>query len=368
MGRFSSILVLLLGAAACGDNLGPDDTSISGGTDQVDPSGNQTATPRFVPSVCGVQTYTTNLSGDAMQLSVAARPQGAVLLTTSTTGSLMSGFVLDDRMQMQAATKLAIDGSFTSVVASYRNERLVSTAVQDGAVFMHLLDPDLGNPQYTAKLPGRLVSEPAFYNVQGDMVMPIAGDDGLWMGRFQDSFEPIDGKLMIPTKPARSMAAAQIGVATFVAWSTDSECYMYETSTYGAGVDTRLPVACNDPKLAVNQKTGDGVMAFNTSEGVRLMAFSNTSFGGDSALLRDSTSDPRVMFDGTNFWVSYLDTRGDILVGFLDANHNPITMSLAGPKPSSQAYDLVMIQGAPWVVSLDNGTASAYRLCVDTLE
>lgn len=368
MGRFSSILVLLLGAAACGDNLGPGDTTINGGSDHVDSSGNQTAAPRFVPSVCGVQTYTTNLGGDAMQLSVAARPQGAVLLTTSTTGSLMSGFVLDDRMQMQAATKLAIDGAFTSVIASYRNDHLVSTAVQDGAVFMHLLDPDLGNPQYTAKLPGRLVSEPAFYNVQGDLVMPIAGNDGLWLHRFQDSFEPIDGKLMVPTKPARSMAAAQMGVATFIAWSTDSECYMYETSTFGAGIDTRIGVACSDPKIAVNQKTGEGVMAFNTSEGVRLMPINGTQFGGDSMLLRDSTSDPRVMFDGTNFWISYLDTRGDILVGFLDANHHPVTMSLAGPKPSSQAYDLVMIQGAPWVVSLDSGTASAYRLCVDTLE
>lgn len=365
MGRFSSILVLLLGAAACGDNLEPDPGTINGGTDQVDPSGNQTASPRFVPSVCGAQTYTTNLSGDGMQLSVAARPQGAVLLTTSTAGSLMSGFVLDDRMQMQAATKLAIDGSFTSVVASYRNETLVSTAVQDGAVFMHLLDPDLRNPQYTAKLPGRLVAEPAFYNAQGDLVMPIAGDDGLWLGRFQDSFEPIDGKLMIPSKPARSIAAAQIGVSTVVAWSTDSECYMYATSKFGSGVDSRLPVACNDPRIAVNQKTGEGVMLFNTSEGVRLMNISSTLFSGDAALLRDSTSDPRAMFDGTNFWVSYLDTRGDILVGFLDANHHPVTMSLAGPKPSSQAYDLVMIQGAPWIVSLDNGTASAYRLCVE---
>jgi len=242
----------------------------------------------------------------------------------------------------------------------------VSTAVQDGAVFLHLLDNDLGNPEFTAKLPGTFVAEPAFYKVQADLVMPIVGDNGLTLHRFDDSFEPLDSRLVVPTKPARSMAAAQMGVAMLTAWSTDSECYLMLTSTFSAGIDTRVPVACADPRISVNQKTGEAVMVFDTVDGVRMMNIQQTQFGGDARLLRDSSGAPRTLFDGTNFWISYLDTRGDIIVGILDGKRQLITMSLAGPKPEAGAYEMVMVDGNPWVFALGTEGYTAHRMCIDT--
>jgi hypothetical protein len=369
MGRFSSVLVLLL--AACGDNLEVDPGAPLP-LHQVDPDGNATATPRYVPSVCGVQSWTTGLAAiPGMNVSVAARhdvtgvPDGAVVLATPREGGTLTGFVLDTRMDMVSERKLAIDGAFTQVVASYVNDRLVSTAVQDGAVFMHLLDNDLGNPQYTAKLPGTMVADPAFYKTQADIVMPVAGDDGLWLHRFDDSLEPLDSKLVIPTKPARSMTAAQMGVALFTAWSTDSECYMMLTSTFGGGIDTRLPVACHDPRISINQQTSEGVMVFDSPEGVRLMNIYGGQFGGDARVLREGTGAARTVHDGTSFWISYLDTRGDIIVGFLDGKRQLVTMSLAHPRPEAGAYELVMVDGSPWVFSLGVGGYSAYRMCID---
>jgi hypothetical protein len=72
------------------------------------------------------------------------------------------------------------------------------------------------------------------------------------------------------------------------------------------------------------------------------------------------------VFDGTNFWVSYLDARGDIVVGFLDANRQPITMALGAPRPERLGYELAMIDGSPWVISVDDGGYNAYRMCVET--
>src|SRR6185503_18440345 len=159
---------------------------------------------------------------------------------------------------------------------------------------------------------------------------------------------------VVPTKPARSMAAAQMGVALLTAWSTDSECYLMLASTFSAGIDTRVPVACPDPRLSVNQKTGEAVMVFNSPDGVRMMNIQQTQFGGDSRVLREASGAPRTLFDGTNFWISYLDSRGDVLVGFLDGKRQLITMSLAGEgsKPEAGAYELAMIDGNPWVFSL----------------
>jgi hypothetical protein len=365
MGRFSSLVFVLL--AACGDNLNGPEGAGPGPTDEVSPNGNATDIPRYVPSVCGVETWSMNTMRDAgINVSVAPRAGSAAVLAVPRSGGSMMGFVLDDRMNMVSTNKIAIDGSFTQVVASYVNGRTVSTAVQDGAVFLHLLDDDLGNPQYTAKLPGTYVAEPAFYNVQSDLVMPLVGDDGLWLHRFDDSFEPLEAKHLVPTKPARSMAAAQMGVAMFTAWSTDTECYMLLTSTYSSGIDTRLGVACADPRISVNQKTGEGVMVFDSPDGVRLMSIQTSQFGGDARLLRPGTSAARTLFDGTNFWISYLDERGDLLVGILDGNRQLITMSLAGPRPEAQAYELVMEDGNPWVFALSNEGYTAHRMCIDT--
>jgi hypothetical protein len=40
-------------------------------------------------------------------------------------------------------------------------------------------------------------------------------------------------------------------------------------------------------------------------------------------------------------------------------------MARAGRRPTAGAYDLVMGDGSPWVVALDDtGEFSAYRMCV----
>ena len=106
-------------------------------------------------------------------------------------------------------------------------------------------------------------------------------------------------------------------------------------------------------------------MLFDSSEGVRLMSIHTTMMGGDAHVIRRDGTSPRTLFDGTNFWVSYLDARGDILVGFLDAQRNIVTTSLAGPKPEQGAYELVLVDGNPWVFSLGDAGYSAYRLCVE---
>jgi hypothetical protein len=366
MGRFSSVLLVLL--AACGDNPssdGVDPVPVDG----IEPSGNAIEAARYVPSVCSVRSWTAGGGGDvALDVSVAPRPDGAAVLATPRTGGTLTGFLLDTRMNMTATAKLPIDGTFTQVVGSYVHDRVVSTAVQSGAVFVHLLDADLRNAQYTAKLPGLRLADPAFYQAQADLVMPIGADDGLWLHRFSDSFVPQGSTRLFATKPAIALAAAQMGVATLVAMSTQSECYMMVTSTFAPGPSAYVPAACPQPHLAVDQKTAEGIMVFESPEGVRLMHVYQTQFGGDAPLVRAGASAPRALFDGSRFWVSYLDERGDVIVGFLDESRKLVSMSLAGPRPSALAYELVLVDGSPWVFSLGSDGYSAYRMCVDTLD
>lgn len=362
MGRFSSILLLLL--VACGDNL-TDDGVVSGLPDQVHPNGNGTALPRYVPAVCGVQSWTTDLAADAMNVSVAPHPAGAAVLAVPRAGGSIAGFVLDTRMDMINATKVPIDGTYTQVTASYLNDRTVAAAVHDDTIVVSLLDENLANPQLLAKVPGRFLAEPAFFHTQSELVMPVVGDDGLWLHRFDKSLTLLDSKHVLATAPATAMTAAQLGVAMLTAWSTESDCHLMLTSTYSPGTTAHVESACNAPRVAVDQHTGAGVMVFEGTDGVHEMPIQQTQFGGASRLVRPGSSAPRTLFDGTSFWVSYLDERGDIIVGFLDANRHLVSMSLAGPKPTAGAYDLVMVGQNPWVLSLGSDGYSAYRLCVE---
>jgi hypothetical protein len=364
MGRTSATL-LLLSLAACGDNL--DDGSLGAGPDDVvHPSGNGDVVPRYVPHVCGVNSWSSVADDPAMNMSVVQRPTGgATLLTAPRAGGSIFGFNLDPRMDMIGAGQKVLDGTFDNVSVSYVNGRPVTTTAADGAIHINLFDENLNYPQFITKVPGSYVGEPAFYQAQGNIVMPVADDTGLWMYRFDDGLEPIDFKHFKTTAPARSITVSQLGTAMMTSWSTDTSCYLHVNTTYEAGVTATAEAPCTDPKIAVNQTNGDGVMLFDSAEGIRLMTLHTTMMGGDARVIRTDASSPRALFDGTNFWVSYLDARGDIVVGFLDENHNPVTMSLGAAKPDRLGYELVEIEGAPWIFSIDADGYSAYRMCVE---
>jgi hypothetical protein len=344
-----------------------DDGSLGAGPeDTIHPAGNGDVVPRYVPHVCGVNSWTPTIADPAMNMSVVQRPTGgATLVTAPRVGGEIYGFNLDPRMDMIGSGQKVLDGTFDNVSVSYVNGRPVTTSVADGAVHVNLLDENLEYPQFITKIPGSYVGEPAFYKAQGNIVMPVADDTGLWMYRFDDGLEPIDAKHFKTTAPARSIAVSQLGTAMMTSWSTDTSCYLHVNTTYEAGVTAMVDAPCTDPKIAVNQTNGDGVMLFDSNEGIRLMTLHTTMMGGDARLIRTDASSPRAVFDGTNFWVSYLDARGDIIVGFLDENHNPVTMSLGAAKPDRLGYELVNVEGSPWIFSIDADGYSAYRMCVE---
>jgi len=73
------------------------------------------------------------------------------------------------------------------------------------------------------------------------------------------------------------------------------------------------------------------------------------------------------VFDGSRYWVSYIDARGDIVVGYLDGSNHLVSMALIGPKPARDAYELVMVDNHPWVFSVDPANGyMAHRMCLNT--
>src|SRR4051794_35345153 len=118
MGRTSATLLLLSSLAACGDNV-DDGTLAPGPDDVVHPNGNGDVIPRYVPRVCGVNSWSSPTDDPSMNLSVVQRPTGgATLLSAPRAGGAIYGFNLDPRMDMIGHGQKVLDGTFDNVSVS----------------------------------------------------------------------------------------------------------------------------------------------------------------------------------------------------------------------------------------------------------
>jgi hypothetical protein len=364
MGRFFASILFL---AACGDNLG-----IQGEDPGIDPTGGNVTDPlpRLVPEVCGFAQWTTVTNADpALQTSVVQRPYGATILAVPRNGGTMTGFAIDDRMNLMTdpnGTKVLTDATFSAVSASVVDNRLLATAVTADTTYVNLLNDDLTNPQLVAKLPGSFIAQPAFLRADSQTVIAVGGPDGVNMTQFDNSWAQVQSKLVGPSKPVSGLAATQYGSAVLAAWSTVSnECYVQMFAALTPGTQSHTTFACNAPRIAGDVANSTAKIVFEGAGNIRLMHVAHTQMGGDSVLLRPEGMSPRVVFDGNRYWVSYIDARGDVVVGYLDANNQLVSMGIVGPKPAHDAYELVMVDNHPWVFTTDptNGY-TAHRMCL----
>ena len=71
------------------------------------------------------------------------------------------------------------------------------------------------------------------------------------------------------------------------------------------------------------------------------------------------------MYDGQRYWVSYINTHGDITLGYIESDGSLMSMALEGVHPMAGAYDLAVIEGSVWVYAFDgDNTYSANKMCL----
>ena len=106
---------------------------------------------------------------------------------------------------------------------------------------------------------------------------------------------------------------------------------------------------------------------FEGNGGVQMTDILGTEMTGNTEMVHVGGHAPRIVFDGSRYWVSYIDNRGQVIVGYVDGNNHVVSLSLDGPEPQRNAYELAMIDNAPWVFTLDSTGYQAHRLCLGTV-
>lgn len=366
MGRFVAVFLVL---AACADGQTVVGTNAPPGGGDGAPASLGTATPRMMPSVCSASSWNGALipgldadlaiAGDATHVAVVAAPRS---------GGTAVGFTLDRRMSVvTSSTKLALGVPLSSIALAQLGEPYVTAGVDASSgspyVFVDALRPDLSQPVELAKIAGGIVAKPALLPVGTLSILPVGGDQGVTLAGFS-GVQPV-GKTQIATaEPVTGLTAAPDAGDALVAWSTASTCGLARLAGLTPGPVKQVASPCATPRLAADPASGTEALVYTAGDAVLLRYFAGDQLARPPELLRSQARAPRIAFDGTRYWVTYLDVHGDVIAGYVDNGGRLITTALAGTQPRAEAYELVMLFGAPWVVALDANGYSAQELCV----
>lgn len=362
MGRFFAIVLVL---AACGDNLaGPTATAPRGGAAGAVNSLAPVTT--LVPQVCGDLQWTGVVADPAVQVSAVAASSQVELISAPLAGGSLTGYRFDtsDKSAL-LMDQVPLSDTFTAVGVSRVQDRVVAAAVGASAVHVDLLDDAMQNPTELAKLSGTHVAQPAMLTADSLPFVPVGSDTGVTITSFDDAWHVSSSYQLAATGPVTSLTASPYGSAALLGWSTDSACYIglvYAPRQFSPGAITHTGYACPGARLAADGRTGSASLVFEANGGIRLTSISTMKMTGPQ-LLRPNASAPRVMFDGARTWVSYLDERGDVVVGFLNGNEL-VSTAIEDLHPQGQSYELVNFDGAPWVFALSADGYTAHRLCL----
>lgn len=356
--------IVLVGATACGDNL----ISESEGP-PVEEEFPDVEALAFVPDVCAVRSWpSVDLVNRDVDLAVAPTPTGAAVFAVDRSGGALRGFVINGRGELETketGTTIREDLMFTSVSAAYIDERLVTAAVtDDGAVAIDIVRDDLGAYVNLNTVRGTMIADLPIAHAREQRLVTVGDETSLTALRFDSAWQLSGTQELDAAAPLLTMAATRYREDTMVAWSTDATCHL---SRISAEVSSKRDFPCVNNRVALDAVAQTGYMVFDNDSGNVSIAPIKISVGrelGEARHLTDFASAPKIVFDGTRYWISYINARQDIVVGYLGANGTLVSMALEGTQPFADGYELAVVGGGVWLFAADGAGIGAQRLCL----
>ena len=188
-----------------------------------------------------------------------------------------------------------------------------------------------------------------------------AGPSGVNVAGFDASWHQLGAARLAPG--AIGLAATSSGADALVAWSTNAGCTVEQLGFVRTATGLS---ACRAPRLAA----GIGDRAELAYEGVGGVWVGDLYMSGNNAIASTRKvgaygRSPRIAFDGQRYWMTYIDARGTLVVGFLSQDLNTlVSFALDDVTPAADAYDLKIVDGQAVVFSASASGYAAHGLCV----
>ncbi len=320
----------------------------------------------LIAAVCDQRTWDIAADAKQLDLAVVQTAAGATVFGVPKDGGAVRGFRVDQRGDLFDRDMVAIreDRNYTGVSASTAAGRLVLASVVGDKVAIDIVRDDLGARFALGDFSGSLVTDAPMATSRENQVALVGGPNGLTANAFTGAAWEASAPIDLTKAPIVSMTAAAYLDDVMVAWSTDAkECHLQR---FASRKESARAFACNSARLAVNPARKTGMLVYVDDGNVYR---TDIRVGAESELtnrlqVAAVASSPRVAFDGTRYWISYIDGHGDVIVGFVDDTGRLNSRALQGTRPDVDSYDLSVFGDGVWVVGVNDQTAfGAQRIC-----
>ena len=363
-GMMRPFLPIVLLCAACGDNLIVDSQEEGPPVEEF-PDAESVA---FAPDVCTARSWPSMSFPDRdVDLTVVPTANGAAVFTVDRAGGPLRGFAIDGRgtlLTKEDGNTIRDDVAFTAVSAAYIDERLVTAAVaDDGSVSVDMIRPDLGAFHNLVTARGTLVADLPIAHARDARLVTVGDASGVTGIRLDNAWQTVGTQPVGDATPL-SMTSTRYRDDTMIAWSTDTTCTLSRVS---AQATSTRNFPCIAGRIAMNVPERMGYMVYE--EGADKLSISQIVIGGHSEianqrLLVEGGRAPKIVFDGSRYWVSYINMRNDVVVGYIGPDGSLVSMALEGTQPFAEGYELALVNGGLWLFSVDGAGVNAQRLCL----
>ncbi|HEX7701055.1 MAG TPA: hypothetical protein VF403_10045, partial [Kofleriaceae bacterium] len=204
------------------------------------------------------------------------------------------------------------------------------------------------------------VSKPPFVNAGPDTVSPTTWLDGLTIRPFASDWTAMPPVLTEPSDQPVAVTAVTFGTSAVVAWSTPAACNVEQLTDMSNGTRAHSTTPCLEPRLA----TSPTAVAFvrELPDGVYLSTGAPSDLVANAIQIGANGTSPRIAFDGQRFWIGYYD-GARLVAGYLGLDGTLHSTTIAA-TPAHDAYELVIVGGAPWLLVVDPAGLAGHKLCV----
>lgn len=365
-GTMRSFLAISLMVIGCGDNLGAGEDTGTHDTDSAGIDNEGAVINKLIPQVCAAHSWPSVYAQDKdLDLRAVPTQQGAAIFSVAREGGALRGFVVDARGLIIGdpnGTKV-LDGNFTNMSATEIDGRLVVATLDDSKIFVNMLSDDLTDAHLLGTMSGTLLGDTLMMYSRGYYVSAAGSVDGITASTFDANFSEMGSQIVQASTPL-SMTSTRYGNDAMVAWSTAGDCHL---SRVAADTHEVQNFPCRNNRIASNFAEKSGQMVFEENGGIHrsdLMIGAHNEIANNNQLVSTGKS-PRIVFDGRRYWVSYINTHGDITLGYLEEDGSLASMAIENIRPMDGAYDLAVIDGSVWIYAFDGDNRySANKMCL----
>ncbi len=352
-------MVLAAGLMGCG-RLGFGEGDEGDGGNMTD--GVVDASPR-APAVCERLPSLAVASSPDVDLSLATTPNGIAAIWVAVAGGDLMGMNVSTLRVASPVTSLK-SGSFTASSAAYIDDRLIAAGVSTSRALIYTVPQPLGAATEIGNFDGEFVGKTTLSHSGVDRVAATSCSSGLTMNSFDNAWNGSAGTLSVTTAQAQNIDLTPIAAQSFAVWSTSSSCH-YETITSKTTGTTRQSMSMACPAARLTSRGTEVGMVFEDGSDTGLVIDEAATISAVNAVAIVGASSPRVVWDGTRYWVTYFDATEHIVIGYVDDTGMLLTTQLPDAATHPKAYELGMLDGQPWLftVGAQDMTLSGARLC-----